>query len=119
MAGLSEGSPAILCRYRITANTSPLQGENAGSIPATCSIVAVTVRHDIKFGEHGPLVVRCRMPTDSQKINRQTGAAPEGIRKSRHQSRMVLKNIGEDTAQNPPGLLPDGAGREVGFLAEG
>lgn len=54
MAGLSEGSPAILCRYRITANTSPLQGENAGSIPATCSIVAVTVRHDIKFGEHGP-----------------------------------------------------------------
>ena len=22
---------------------------------------------------------------------------------------MVLKNIGEDTAQNPPGLLPDGA----------
>lgn len=59
------------------------------------------------------------MPTDSQKINRQTGAAPEGIRKSRHQSRMVLKSIGEDTAQNPPGLLPDGAGREVGFLAEG
>ena len=53
MAGLSEGSPAILCRYRITANTSPLQGENAGSIPATCSIVAVTVRHDIKFSEHG------------------------------------------------------------------
>ena len=53
MAGLNEGSPAILCRYRITANTSPLQGENAGSIPATCSIVAVTVRHDIKFGEHG------------------------------------------------------------------
>ena len=31
---------------------------------------------------------------------------------------MVLKNIGEDTAQNPPGLLPDGAGREVGFLAD-
>ena len=91
----------------------------AGSNPAARSTVAVTVRHDIKFGEHGPLVVRCRMPTDSQKINRQTGAAPEGIRKSRHQSRMVLKNIGEDTAQNPPGLLPDGAGREVGFLAEG
>lgn len=56
---------------------------------------------------------------DSQKINRQTGAAHEGIRKSQHQSRMVLKNIGEDTAQNPPGLLPDGAGREVSFLAEG
>lgn len=32
---------------------------------------------------------------------------------------MVLKNIGEDTAQNPPWLLSDGAGREVGFLAEG
>lgn len=59
MAGLSEGSPAILCRYRITANTPPLQGGDAGSTPATCSTVAVTVRHDIKFGEHGPLVVRC------------------------------------------------------------
>lgn len=30
MAGLSEGSPAILCRYRITANTPPLQGGDAG-----------------------------------------------------------------------------------------
>lgn len=74
--------------------------------------------HSVRGGSTS-IVVRCRMPTDSQKINRQTGAAPEGIRKSRHQSRMVLKNIGEDTAQNPPGLLPDGAGREVGFLAEG
>lgn len=74
--------------------------------------------HSVRGGSMS-IVVRCRMPTDSQKINRQTGAAPEGIRKSRHQSRMVLKNIGEDTAQNPPGLLPDGAGREVGFLAEG
>lgn len=60
-----------------------------------------------------------RIANGQSKNNRQTGAAPEGIRKSRHQSRMVLKNIGEDTAQNPPGLLPDGAGREVGFLAEG
>lgn len=60
-----------------------------------------------------------RIANGQSKKNRKTGAAPEGIRKSRHQSRMVLKNIGEDTAQNPPGLLPDGAGREVGFLAEG
>ena len=60
-----------------------------------------------------------RIANGQSKNNRQTGAAPEGIRKSRHQSRMVLKNIGEDTAQNPPVLLPDGAGREVGFLAEG
>ena len=113
MAGLREGSPAF------SHAGIAFQAGHAGSNPAARSTVAVTVRHDIKIGEHGPLVVRCRMPTDSQKINRQTGAAPEGIRKSRHQSRMVLKNIGEDTAQNPPGLLPDGAGREVGFLAEG
>lgn len=59
MAGLSEGSPAILCRYRITANTPPLQGGDAGSNPAARSTVAVTVRHDVKLGEHGPLVVRC------------------------------------------------------------
>ena len=57
MAGLSEGSPAILCRYRITANTPPLQGGDAGSTPATCS-TRRTVRHDVKLGEHGPLVAR-------------------------------------------------------------
>lgn len=59
MAGLSEGSPAILCRYRITANTPPLQGGDAGSTPLLAPHVAVTVRHDVKLGEHGPLVVRC------------------------------------------------------------
>ena len=64
-------------------------------------------------------LVRCRMPMGSPKNNRQTGTAPESIRKSWHQLRMMLKNIGEDTTQNPPGLLPDGAGREVSFLAEG
>lgn len=59
MAGLSEGSPAILCRYRITANTPPLQGGDAGSTPATCSTRRSHRTHDVKLGEHGPLVVRC------------------------------------------------------------
>ena len=59
MAGLIEGSPAILCRYRIGVNTPAFQAGHAGSNPAARSIVAVTVRHDIKIGEHGPLVVRC------------------------------------------------------------
>lgn len=59
MAGLSEGSPAILCRYRITANTPPLQGGDAGSTPTTCSTRRSHRTHDVKLGEHGPLVVRC------------------------------------------------------------
>lgn len=59
MAGLSEGSLAILCRYRITANTPPLQGGDAGSTPATCSTRRSHRTHDVKLGEHGPLVVRC------------------------------------------------------------
>lgn len=87
--------------------------------PAARSTVAVTVRTTLNKASMVHLWSAVRMPMDSLKKNRQTGAAPEGIRKSRHQSRMVLKNIGEDTAQNPPGWLPDGAGLEVGFLAEG
>lgn len=60
MAGLREGSPAFFsCRYRIGVNTPAFQAGHAGSNPAARSIVAVTVRHDIKIGEHGPLVVRC------------------------------------------------------------
>ena len=47
MAGLSEGSPAILCRYRITANTPPLQGGDAGSTPATCSTRRSHRTHDV------------------------------------------------------------------------
>lgn len=41
------------CRYRIGVNTPAFQAGHAGSNPAARSTVAVTVRHDIKFGEHG------------------------------------------------------------------
>lgn len=38
MAGLSEGSPAILWSIRITVNTSALQADDVGSIPIYSSI---------------------------------------------------------------------------------
>ena len=56
---------------------------------------------------------------DSLKTNRQTGAVPESIRKSRCQSRIRPENGEEGTIQNLSAWLPNGAGRGVGFLAQG
>ena len=59
--------------------------------------------------EEGCAGFAVRMPMDSLKKNRQTGAVPDSIRESRYQSRMRPENGGEGTIQNPSAWLPNGA----------
>ena len=76
--------------------------------PAARSTVAVTVRTTLNKASMVHLWSAVRMPMDSLKKNRQTGAVPESIRESQYQSRMRPENGGEGTIQNPSAWLPDG-----------
>ena len=83
-----------------------------GVNPAARSTVAVTVRTTLNKASMVHLWSAVRMPMDSLKKNRQTGAVPDSIRESRYQSRMRPENSGEGTIQNPPAWLSNGTGRK-------